>query len=257
MKFTTLFLAGIIMLLTACKTRQPSYINYLQSADTSGKRLLRQEPVIQPNDLISIKVYSLSARPDITDAPYNLPEQTLAGSNSSSATAGFLVDDSGSIDYPRLGTLQVAGLTRKQLAAMIKDGLKNDLKEPTVIVRFLNYRITVLGEVRSPGSFTLPTERITILEALGLAGDVTDYGNKSVVQVAREKNGDVEVGYVDLTSKALFQSPYYRLQQNDVIFIEQNRRKTEIQDQQVVAQRIGVISTVVSLLAIIYTVIRR
>ena len=213
--------------------------------------------MIQKNDLLSIKVYSTSARPDITDAPYNLPDQTVAGASATVTTTGFLVDQNGNIDYPRLGTLSVEGLTKFQLAEMIKERLEAELKSPSVIVRFLNYRVTVLGEVRTPGTFTLPTERITILEALGLAGDITDFGNKHMVRVARERNGNVDIGYIDLTSNNLFQSPFYRLQQNDVVFVEQNKRKVQTQEQQSTALKVGMFTGIASTLAILLSVITR
>jgi len=134
------------------------------------------------------------------------------------------------------------------------------LNSPSVIVRFLNYRITVLGEVSNPGNFSLATERVTILEALGLAGDITEYGRRDSVKVAREVNGQMVVGYVNLTSGKLFASPYYRLQQNDVVFVEQNKRKEDqvvVQQQQVFAQRLGIVASIVSTLAIVYSLIRR
>ena len=256
MKVITLFLLSGLFALTACTTqKRAAYTNYLQNAtDTSGNRLTVQEPVIQKADLLSIKVYSQSADPR-TDIPYNLPEQTVVGGGSS--TAGFLVDQNGDIEYPRIGRLHAEGLTKAQLADAIRKRFENELTNPTVIVRFLNYRVTVLGEVKTPGSFAVPTERITILEALGLSGDITDYGNKSKVRVAREKNGEVETGFIDLTSKDLFQSPYYRLQQNDVVFVEQIKRKSEQVEQQATAQRISLITGIVSTLAIIFSVIRR
>lgn len=246
--------------LFSCKSQHTVIKNYLQHLDTSSKTYLNlTEPKIQKNDLLSIKVYSQTADPR-TDVPYNLPEQTVVGSSTTSATAGFLVDENGNIEYPQLGTLHVAGLTKSEVAQEIKTKLGNVLKNPSVIVRFLNYRVTVLGEVRSPGTFNIPTERVTLLEALGLAGDITDFGKRDTVKIAREVNGQMEFGYVNLAAGDLFQSPYYRLQQNDVVFVEQNRRKEEqltMQQQQVTAQRIGIISSVVSVLAIVYSLIRR
>ena len=257
MKFLATLLFFCLVAFVSCNTQKNTYTNYLQNmSDTSGKRLLMREPVIQKADLLSIKVYSTSAMPGVTDAPYNLPEQTVA-SSSNSATAGFLVDEAGDIEYPRIGRLHVEGLTKAQVAATIRKRFENELANPSVIVRFLNYRITVLGEVRTPSTFTLPTERITILEALGLSGDITDYGNKKNVRVVREQGDSVDVGYVDLTSKNLFQSPYYRMRQNDVVFVEQIKRKSEQIEQQQVAQRIGIISGIISTLAIVYSLIRR
>ncbi len=259
MKFSFFMAFGCFLAFASCTTQKGSaYTNYLQnSTDTSAKPLQPREPVIQKADLLSIKVYSASAMPGVTDAPYNLPEQTVIGSNNASPTAGFLVDENGDVEYPRIGRLHIEGLTKTQVAGIIRKRFENELTSPSVIVRFLNYRITVLGEVRTPSTFTVPTERITILEALGLSGDITDYGNKKSVQVAREKEGAVEVGYIDLTSKDLFQSPYYRLQQNDVVLVQQVKRKSEQVEQQLTAQRISIISGIISTLAIVYSLIRR
>lgn len=261
MKFTTILFFGSLLFLVACTTNKKAfYANYLQNmADTLGPRVAMPEPLIKKSDLLSIKVYSASAVPAVTDAPYNLPELATASGNSTGggATNGFLVDENGDIEYPRIGRLHAEGLTKAQLADVIRKRLEKELTDPSVIVRFLNYRVAVLGEVRTPGWYTVPTERITILEALGLSGDVTDYGNKNRVRIARQKDTTVEVGYVDLTSKDLFQSPYYRLQQNDVVIVEQVKRKSDQIEQQAVAQRIGIITGIVSTLAIIFTLIRR
>jgi polysaccharide export outer membrane protein len=213
------------------------------------------EPVIQKNDLLSIKVYSLSANPAI-DAMYNLPEQTVVGSSTTTATAGFLVDNDGSIEYPRSGKLYVEGLKKAELAEVIKKRLDTILKSPSVIVRFLNYRITVLGEVRTPGTYNIPTERVTILEALGLAGDITEFGNKTTVKIMRENAGQADIQTVDLTSKEIFTSPFYRLQQNDVVFVEQTNRKIRQQEQQNIAQQIGIATGILTGVALILNLIR-
>ncbi|RYZ27941.1 MAG: hypothetical protein EOO10_11160, partial [Chitinophagaceae bacterium] len=207
------------------------------------------------NDLLSIKVYSLSAKPEV-DAMYNLPEQTVAGSSSTSSTAGFLVDNKGNIEYPRLGTIHVEGLKKNEVAQIVKARLDSILKSPTVLVRFLNYRITVLGEVRNPGNFNVPTEKVTIFEALGMAGDITEFGNKSTVKIKRESNGQVAVQTIDLTAKDIFISPYYHLQQNDVLFVEQTGRRLRQQEQQNVAQQIGIASSIITAIALIINFIR-
>jgi polysaccharide export outer membrane protein len=256
MRFFTLLFFVWAFGFTSCKNQQIITSNYLQQVDTSGKLLLNlAEPRIQKSDLLSIKVYSQSADPR-TDIPYNLPEQTVVGSSNTSATAGFLVDENGSIDYPRIGVLRVEGMTKTELSQLIKTKLESELKTPSVIVRFLNYRITVLGEVRSPGTFPVPTERITILEALGLAGDITEFGQKDTVRVAREINGQIQIGYISLNSGDVFSSPYYRLQQNDVVLVEQTRRKIQQQERQNVAQQVGIATGIITAIALIVNIIR-
>lgn len=256
MRFFLFFLFIAVTALFSCSTRQVKFTNYLERIDTTGKTVLNlPEPRIQKHDLLSIKVYSQSADPR-TDLPYNLPEQMVAGSSASSATAGFLVDEKGTIEYPRLGTLQVEGLTKNELAQMIRSRLQNELKSPSAIVRFLNYRVTVLGEVRTPGTFTIPTERVTILEALGLAGDVNEFGRRDTVKVAREIDGRIQIGFVNLASSDLFRSPYYRLQQNDVVYVEQSRRRRVQEERQAVAQQVGIAASIVTAIALIVNIIR-
>jgi len=113
-----------------------------------------------------------------------------------------------------------------------------------------------LGEVRTPGTFNVPSERVTILEALGLAGDITEFGNKSTVKVFREIDDRATVQSVDLTAKDIFTSPFYRLQQNDVVFVEQNRRKLQQQQQQTVAQQVGIATGIITAIALIINIIR-
>lgn len=246
----------ISLFLISCRSQKPVFSNYLQQVDTAGQIFSNMtEPRIQKNDLLSIKVYSQSADPR-TDLPYNLPEQTVAGSSTTSATAGFLVDERGTIEYPQLGLLQVEGLTKSELAQLIKSKLENVLRSPSVVVRFLNYRITVLGEVRNPGTFTMPTEKVTILEALGLAGDITEFGKRDTVKIAREVNGKMEIGSITLASSDLFRSPYYRLQQNDVIFVEQSRRRVQQEERQALAQQVGIAASIVTAVALIVNIIR-
>ena len=249
------FLAFVLVLFS-CKAPGSIGSQYLQQLDTSGKLLLNlAEPRIQINDLLSIKVYSQSANP-LTDVPYNLPEQTVTGSSTTSGTAGFLVDNSGNIEYPRIGLLHVEGLTKSELAQQIKTKLENELKNPSVIVRFLNYKITVLGEVRSPGTFPIQTERVTILEALGLAGDITEFGKKDTVKVVREVDGKLQVGFVDLATSDFFSSPYYRLQQNDVVLVEQSRRRSQQEERQNNIQQISVATSIITAIALIVNIIR-
>jgi polysaccharide export outer membrane protein len=254
MRFFSLFCFVALLLATSCTTTKNIPANYLENLnDTTGKEVIpTKPPVVQKGDLLSIKVYSKAngVEPKI-DAPYNLPEQGAAG-----ATGGFLVDENGNIEYPGIGILHVEGLTREELAEQIKTKLEEHLTQPSVVVRFLNYKITILGEVHSPGTFTLPTERVNILEAIGLAGDITEFGKKSTVKIIRENNGQREIGTIDLTSQEMFNSPYFRLQQNDVVLVEQTRRKIKQQEQQTVVQQIGIATSIITAIALILTFIK-
>lgn len=260
MKFAGLICFVSIIFFSSCTSQRNAAtgINYLENAkDTSGREALNMsQPLIQKGDLLSIKVFSKANGLDSkADAPYNLQE-TGIGSGSNSTASGFLVDQNGNIEYPQIGVLHVEGLTRDQLAETIKNKLQEQLTQPSVMVRFLNFKISVLGEVKSPGTFTLPTERVTILDALGLSGDITDFGKKNNVMVVRENNGQIERGRIDLTSGSMFSSPYYRLQQNDVVLVESNGRRLHQQQRQDVAQQIGIATSIITAIALILNFIR-
>ncbi len=254
--FTGLFFAAIIFLATSCRVQKKTFSNYLENVADTTIPIQNNipDPLIQKNDILSIRVYSMSINP-ATDIPYNLPEQAVAG-GTGTTTAGFLVDQNGNIEYPRIGTIHVEGLTKEQLANTIKEKLKDQLTQPSVIVRFVNYKITVLGEVGTPGTFTLPNDKVTILEALGLAGDITDFGKRSSIKILRENNNQREIGTVNLTSKEMFNSPFYYLQQNDVVFVEQERRKIKQQEQQSLAQQIGLATSIITTIALILNFIK-
>jgi polysaccharide export outer membrane protein len=170
-----------------------------------------------------------------------------------------MVDVNGNIEYPRLGTFHAEGLTKQELAEQIKKKLTEPvelLTNPNVIIRFLNYKITVLGEVGHPGTINVPGERITILEAIGLSGDITPYGRKNFVKVIREVNNKREIGLIDLSSKELFESPYYNLMQNDVVLVEPSKQRMKSADQALVQQKVGFAISIISAISVIYSIIR-
>jgi polysaccharide export outer membrane protein len=258
MRFLSLLCFVAVFATISCRTQKNISNNYLQDTrDTTIKDSAKFAlATIQKGDLLSIKIFSeANGINPALDAPYNLAEVGAGATGTSSG--GFLVDQSGNIEYPQLGVLHVEGLTREQVAALIKSKLSGtQLTNPSVVVRFLNYRITVLGEVNSPGTFTLPAERVTILEALGLAGDVTRYGKRTTVKVIRENEDEREIGTIDLTSTNMFSSPYFRLRQNDIVLVEETGKKAKQEQQQTVAQQIGIATSVIATLALIITIIK-
>ena len=226
---------------------------YLEDfTDTSGKAHVKYpEPIIQKNDVLSIIVYSDATDGGATDAMYNLAN-TGGGS---ATTQGFLVDNEGFIQYPRVGKIKAQGLTKPQLADEIKNKVTGPLQNPSVIVRLINFKITMLGEVSRAGPITLPSEKITILEAVGLAGDVTIYGKKDDIVILRETDGAVEYGKVDLTSKKVFDSPYYFLRQNDVVLVNPNKNKARLSEQ-VFTQRMNIAFSIINTIALLYNIFR-
>ncbi|MCW3118900.1 MAG: polysaccharide export protein [Chitinophagaceae bacterium] len=253
---------------SSCGTQHKAPINYIENADSAINTTVQLPEIkIQKSDLLSIQVYSSSLDPAV-DAPYNLPGGSSsgtttgaasAGAATSSSASGFLVDENGNIEYPRFGTLHVEGLTKNQLAELIKSKLTSPvelLKNPSVIIRFLNFKVTVLGEVAHPGPITIPTGHITILEAIGLAGDIPLTGKKNTVKILRETDGKREVGYVDLTSKEIFNSAYYNLLQNDVVFVEPTKTKVR-QSDQATLQRITTVLGIMTSLTLLYSIFKK
>ena len=239
-----------IILLSSCKPQKA--IGYLEDfTDTSGKAQVKYpEPLIQKNDILSIVVYSDAIDQGTTDRLYN-----LANTGINAATQGYLVDNEGYIQYPRVGKLKADGLTKHQLSEEITKRLSNELKNPSVIIRLTNFKITMLGEVARPGPISLPSEKVTILEAIGLAGDISVYGKKDDIVVLRDVDGSVEHGKVDLSSKNLFESPYYFLRQGDVVLVNPSKNKARLSDQ-VFNQRLGIAFSVVNMVALLYNVFR-
>jgi polysaccharide export outer membrane protein len=248
MKFTRILLLAILPLyFLSCKPQQnlPYYLDKVN--DTTGKGVVKvPELRIQKGDLLSIQIFSMSTDPRI-DQLYNLPTGAAGGSMGGAGqapTSGFLVDNNGNIEHFRkeLGLFHVEGMTKHELAAEVKKRLTEPvelLRDPTVIIRYLNFRVTILGEVAKEGSVNVPGERLTILEAVGLAGGITRFGKKDFVKVLREVNGQRETGLIDLSSKDFFESPYYNLMQNDVVIIEPTRQRMREEDQQRAFQKVS------------------
>lgn len=242
-------------------TPQQKIPNYLQNVTdtTITEKILPSELRIQKNDLLSIQVYSASTKPQISDAPYNLVSQgggSPEGSTGSSV-GGFLVDANGNIEYPQIGLLKVEGLTKIQLADSIKKKINEKdsvLTNPAVIIRFQNLKVTVLGEVNREGPITVPGEKVTIMEAIGLAGGVKEFGLRNAVKVVREIDGKRQAGYVDLSSNSLFESPYYNLMQNDLIVVEPSKRKAKKADQEMVYRQAGFVVSLITAIAVVIRV---
>lgn len=249
MKFNRLLLLIIFPLyFVSCKPVQqlPNYLDKVNDSTSKGE-LKIPELRIQKNDQLSIQIYSLSTKPEQSDAIYNQP--TGAGQTGAN---GYFVDLNGNIEHHRLGVIHAEGLTKGELATEIKKRLTTPvelLREPTVIVRFLNFKVTVLGQVATQGILTVPGEKLTVIEAIGLAGGITDYGKKDNVRILREIDGKRETGVIDLSSKDIFESPYYYLAQNDVLIVDETRQKLKDAEQARITQKITFAFTIVTVAA--------
>lgn len=210
--------AGLILLITSCVSREK--IVYFQGDENEVDSVITQySPKIQPDDLLVITV---SARDEITSTPFN-QVNSFSQSQRDERLQTYLVDAEGNIEFPVLGKLKLGGLTRIEAISYIKGKLSEYILDPGVEIKITNFKVTVLGEVNKPGTFNLSNERITVLEALGLAGDLTINGVRQNVMVVREKEGKRETFRLDLTSNEMFNSPAYFLTQNDVVYVEPNK----------------------------------
>ena len=220
-------LAAAVMALVSCNPETYKKINYLQDVrrDTTMTMKVNNDIIIQPQDQLSIIVTSRDPKMAV---PFNLAVSTFyTGSELSSSggasqrITGYVVNNEGDITFPSLGSIHVAGLNRWELQELIKDKLSEEglLRDAVVTVEFLNFKVSVLGEVTAPGTYSVTGDKITIFQALALARDLTIYGQRENVQVIREQNGRRHIYTLDLTNSEIFKSQAYYLQQNDVVYV--------------------------------------
>lgn len=217
----------LIACLTACKT--PEKINYIQDVEPGVTQPIesRQSIIIQPKDMLSIIV---STKDPELAAMFNMSVQAnragvpVESYKSNQYLSGYVVDNNGDIDFPVLGKIHAAGLSRWALQEKIAQELteRDLLKDMVVTVEFMNFKVSVLGEVKNPGTYSIEGDKVTILEAIAMAGDLTIYGLRNEVYVIREENGERQNFKLDLRSKDIFNSPAYYLRQNDIIYVQPN-----------------------------------
>ena len=231
--FSLSFAVGLILLMTSCgSTKKVAYFQNSDEVDFSKSQFL-YDARIMPKDILTITVNTIN--PDAA-APFNLTVPTAfsnqtRGTYSQAVLQSYLVDNDGYIEYPILGRIEVLGLTKSMCEKMIHDKILpylNANENPVVTVRMSNYKISVLGEVARPGMFTVGNEKINILEALAQAGDLTIYGVRDRVKLIRENAaGRKEIHTLNLNDANLISSPYYYLQQNDIVIVEPNKVKSQ------------------------------
>ncbi len=214
----------LVLFVSSCAT--PKNINYFPTIKDQiiANKMPVQEPQIQINDLLSIIVSS--SNPEAS-AIFNAPNESANTTSSAAASAntltiGYLVNQNGDILFPVLGQIHAVGLTKFQLSNLLiqKINEKKLLIDPIVTIRYLNFKVSVMGEVSRPGVFTTPTEKLSILEALSFAGDITIYGKRNDVLLIREDDkGEKIIKHLDLTNQSILSSPYYYLKSNDVLIV--------------------------------------
>ena len=220
--YNAFLLLVAVVSLAGCATSKQ--IRYFQDIEDRQLRAIANEyeAVIKKDDRLAIVV---SGADKTVTAPYNLTLSELGSTGSVSstnpeqATLSYLVDSEGNIEFPILGTIHVEGMTRTQLVKYLSDEIGKDVKEPIVYVSFKNYKITVLGEVKAPGTYTLDSEKISILQALGRAGDLLLTADRTGLILLREVDGVQQHYTIDLRNSDILESPQFYLQQNDVLYV--------------------------------------
>jgi polysaccharide export outer membrane protein len=213
-----LILFGAVALLFSCATKKQ--IIYFQDAESLNDREISKafEPVIEPNDILYISVSSIDK--ELVEPFTRNRETEVNATNNNPGLKGYLVNADGTINFPVLGSVEVAGKTRRAIESQLKTLLLEYIKDVVVDVRIMNFKVTVLGEVMTPGVYTISDERVTLPEAIGLAGDLTKDGNRNRIVIIREDDGKRIVKNVDITQTDFYSSPFYFLKQNDVVYVE-------------------------------------
>lgn len=252
-----------IALGSSCTSYQKiPYLQNIAAVNEVSDSLPLFDAQILPKDLLTITVNT--SDPEAT-IPFNLTVQSASSSASRQTLTQqptlqhYLVDNQGNIHFPVLGELHVGGLTKNEAESMIRERLKPYLKEiPIVTVRMVNYQIAVLGEVARPGTFTVSNEKVNVLEALAMAGDMTIWGLRDNVKLVREKeNGKKEIVLLDLNQADIVNSPYYYLQQNDILYVSPNKAKAKNSDiGQSTSLWVSATSILVSLASLLVTIFK-
>ena len=264
MKLKLLILFTSSVILFSC-TSTPKNITYFQDLDTYQKSLRGEgyyeyEPVIKNNDQLLITV-AASILDQTKVAQFNLPTTTyLAPGESFTAQSPsvqtYTVDKGGNINFPVLGIIHLGGLTKSEALKKMTDLVANYVPDPIINIQILSFKVTVLGEVLTPGQIEVKDERISILDAIGAAGDMTIYGSRENVLLIRDNNGTIEHVRFDLTKSDVFLSPYYYLQQNDIVVIEPNdTRKKDSAHGEAKSFRISTMSIIVSIVSVVASTI--
>lgn len=242
-----ILLLHVLVLSTSCGTNK-SLAMLSDLPDSSRIALPQMQPpntVIQPDDILEIKIAGKNPE---TVVDFNTKGGGSAGGTVSSAPV-YLIDKLGNVELYKVGKVLVKGMTLDSAKNTLKQLIDAYLLDASVTMRFVNFRFSVLGEVRLPGSFNVQNEKVTILEALGYAGDMSQFAIKKNVRIVRDSSGNREVGLINFTEKTLFTSPYYYLRRNDVIVVSADN------STRLVNEKFAKVSTVVGILTSVFTLI--
>ena len=248
--YAVLLLLFIFGGFTSCVS--PKKVIYFQGSEqksTTDKITTSYVPTIQPNDLLSVVVGSLN--PEANEL-FNLP----TGGGTGAQVPGYLVDAEGNIQLPLVGKIKIVGLTTQDAADTVRKYLTKYIRDPTVSIRTLNYQVSVLGEVSNPGVYVIADEKVTLPKAISLAGDLTIFGRRDNILIIREEDGKREYARVDFTSRDFFNSPYYYLHKNDMVYVEPipSRMNSTSNARQNLSLVLGTVSAVAALVLLLFRI---
>ncbi|PUZ26242.1 hypothetical protein DCC81_18635 [Chitinophaga parva] len=271
---TTIIIAVVFSMVACSSAKRMGYFQDVPDSLTSKAvaQAVYKSPTVQVDDILQITVQTLDPGATMAINQPNSASWPLAGSgaasgtpgggtgaavvpNTGSAVSGFLVDHDGNIELPLVGKVQVKDKTTDEVRELVRQKAAQFYKDPVVNVRLANFKITVLGEVNRPSTYIMPSEKVTLLDALGMAGDMTIYGRRENVMVIREENGQKQFARFDLNNSNLFTSPFYYLKQGDVVYVEPNKQKVTGTDVSAV-RRISIITAVTTLAIVLLTRIK-
>lgn len=253
----------LALLLSSCAA--PKNVTYFQDVpDTLRQKMVTLSayytPVIQPDDILQVSIQTLDPAATALLSQQNTANWPATGANASGSTGGaapgnvtgYLVDKDGYVILPLIGKVMAKGKTTDQIRDEIRAKAAEYYKDPVVAVRFANFKITVLGEVARPSTYVMPNEKVTLLDALGVAGDLTIYGKRENVLLIRDRDGQKEFIRFNLNSSKIFTSPYFYLRQGDVVYVEPNNAKVASSNMAQL-RRLTILATVLSLLVVLAT----
>lgn len=252
----------LVVVLQGCMASKKNHVEriILQGIDSAAIDTYQlPENVIKAGDLLTIMVFSDNI--EATEL-FNQPQGSSASGMASTSQAlssmgrGYLVDKNGEIYFQSLGRIKVQGWTKSQLSKYLSDNLATVLKNPYINIRFTNARITVLGEVMRPGVIEIPDQKVSILDAIGFAGDLTAFGRRDKVLVIREIDGKRTHAFINMKDADLYKSPFFYLQQNDLVYVEPTRRKPT-GNEQVLMRNVTIGTSIVSVIALLATLIAK
>ena len=248
-----LLFATFLFGLNSCYTQKDTV--YFQDIDKKNDTPMAAsyETVIRKNDQLQIMVTAIDKA---VAQPFNLSLSENLSTNTSQSLISYTVDQTGEIDFPVLGKIKAEGLTRAQLKEYLTERLSEYIKDPIIIITFDNFRVAIMGDVRSPGAYTMPTERTTVLQALAMAGDLNLTARRNDILLIRETEGKLTSNRIDLRNSDIFSSNHYYLQQNDILYITPSVNKVRLTNISSYTTMFGILTSAVALVVSIFNLVK-